>query len=207
MNRREMLTGMAVAGATVALSAPTIAKDRPVSRAAWDKAMGDLQRAKAASDAYDAPFWRIDEAYRAAIAKVPHATVEGGGYGRPLTTADRDVVVYARNSCKSLRYVETCAYADAKARQEFVDLADARDAQIELIDRRVGWTAANEHYEALTDVIVAAEEVLLSMPAPDGEALLWKVNRLYPEGEGIWEAGYESQTQADLRRLLSSGRV
>ena len=37
MNRREMLTGVAVASATVALSAPTIAKSLSASRTAWDE--------------------------------------------------------------------------------------------------------------------------------------------------------------------------
>ena len=39
MNRREMLTGMAVASATVALPAPAVAKSLPVSRATWNAAL------------------------------------------------------------------------------------------------------------------------------------------------------------------------
>jgi hypothetical protein len=45
------------------------------------------------------------------------------------------------------------------------------------------------------------------MPAPDGEALLWKVQQLYKPGEGEWSEGVEDQTHADLRRLLSGGRA
>ena len=44
MNRREVLTGMAVAGATVALSAPTIAKSLPASRSHWDAALAKFRR-------------------------------------------------------------------------------------------------------------------------------------------------------------------
>ena len=45
------------------------------------------------------------------------------------------------------------------------------------------------------------------MPAPDGEALLWKIERLYKPGEGMWEEGYEDQTHADIRRFLLNGRA
>lgn len=205
MNRREMLTGMAVAGATVALSAPSIAKTLPASRAEWDRAMDGLERAKAASDAYDSPFWRIEDAFKAEFDKVPHVTVEI--YGRQISTANWDEVAMARSSGRSIRYVEECAYEGVKAHQQLVDAADARDAKIKAIDDRLGRSAANERYDALSDAIVRAEEVLLKMPAPDGEALLWKVNRLYAPGEGIWEPDYEAQTHADLRRFLSVGRA
>jgi hypothetical protein len=204
VNRREVLTGMALASAAVAVPATVMAGSLPASRAAWDRAMASLMRANAAHDAFDAPYWRIEEAYQAAVNAVPHVTIDGGGYGRALTTADRDVVQWARRDIASVRYVEACAYADVKASQQLVDATDARDAQIKAIEQRLGRNAANDHFDALSEAIGDAEEVLLKMPAPDGEALLWKVSRLYAEGQGIWEAGYESQTHADLRRLLTS---
>lgn len=207
MNRREMLTGMVVAGATVALPVAAIAKSLPASRAAWDAAMADLERAKAASDAFDGPLCRIEEAFQAECDKVPHVTIKGGGYGVSLTTADRHVVARARHGSKSLRYVEQCAYADAKAEQQLADAADARDAKIAAIDNRLGRSVAHAHSDALSNAICEAEEILLTMPAPNGEALLWKVNRLYAPGEGIWEPDYEAQTHADLRRFLSNGRA
>jgi len=207
VNRREMLTGMAVAGATVALSAPTIAKTLPASRAAWDKAMADLERAKAASDAYEVEYWRVEAAYRADVDKVPHVTSGDMGMGRRISTADSDEVRRMRAGLVSVRYLETCAYVDHKARQDFIDAADARDAQIAAINQLHRWDAVNEHYDNLSSAICAAEEALLNLPAPDGEALLWKVNRLYAPGEGIWSADYEAQTHADLHRFLSNGRA
>jgi hypothetical protein len=206
VNRREVLTGMALASAaTVIPAAATAASNVQPDRAAWDRAMAALNCAKAEADAFDDELWRIDAAYHFEADQVPHVTVEK--YGRTISTANRDEVAWARSGCKSLRYVETCAYEGAKADQQLVDAADARDAKLKAIDKRLGYGAAHDHNDALTDAIVEAEEVLLNMPAPDGEALLWKVNRLYPEGEGIWEAGYEAQTQADLRRFLSTGRA
>jgi hypothetical protein len=203
VNRREVLTGMGLASAAVVIPAAAFGQARP-DRRAWDHAFAALQTAKKAGDDFDARFWRIEEAFKAETDKIPHVTIDGGGYGSPLTTADRDVVQWARRDRASLRYVEICAYADAKARHHLAVAADARDAQIAVIDQRLGRSAANNHYDALSETIGDAEEVLQKMPAPVGKALLWKVNRLYAEGEGIWEAGYESQTHADLRRLLAS---
>ena len=121
MNRREVLTGMALASAAAVIPAAAMAaSNAQPDSAAWDRAMAELNRASTAADAFDDDLWRIDAAYRAEADQVPHVTVEGGGYGRPLTTADRDVVMYARSDCKSLGYVETCAYDDAKARQHGV---------------------------------------------------------------------------------------
>ena len=51
MNRREMLTGMAVAGATFALSAPTIAKSLPASRTLWDAALAKFRHHHAEHEA------------------------------------------------------------------------------------------------------------------------------------------------------------
>ena len=84
---------------------------------------------------------------------------------------------------------------------------DARDAKIKAIDEWLGRSAAIKHFDALSEAISNTEEILLNLPAPDGEALLWTVNRLYAPGEGLWEPDYEAQTQADLRRFLSDGKA
>jgi hypothetical protein len=68
-------------------------------------------------------------------------------------------------------------------------------------ERRAEWEAAFHHADELDDAVNAAETVLLDMPAPDGEALLWKVGHLYGPGEGIWSEG------VDLHRFLSTGRA
>ena len=123
MNRREVLSGMAVAGASVAMSAPTIANTLPTSRAAWDKAMAAYQQARAASDASDAEFERIDAAYRVAIDKVPHVMSGDMGCDYPMSTADSGEVRRIRSSLASVRYIEPCTYADHNARQALIDAA------------------------------------------------------------------------------------
>ena len=167
LSGRQSLAGLSVLGtaAIPGAQAATKAATPQSSSGAWDKAMADLERAKAAHEAYDAPYSCIEEAFKAEANKVLHVTVEMRG--RPA--------------------------------------ADARNAKIKAIDKRLGRSAAVKHSDALSEVISNAEEILLNLPAPDGEALLWKVNRLYAPGEGLWEPDYEAQTHTDLRRFLSIG--
>ena len=206
MNRREVLAGMALASASVAIPAAALGNTMAQpNRAAWDRALASLKAAHKASDDFEPTIWRILEAYKAAVKKVPNTTVEV--YGRSVSTADSQEVSWARHGEQNLRYVEVCAYEGVKGRHKLAEAANARDAKIAAIDKRLGRTAANNHHDALSEAITAAEDVLLKMPAPDGEALLWKVDRLYCEGQGIWAPGFESQTHADLRRLLSTGRA
>jgi hypothetical protein len=164
-------------------------------------------QAVAASDAFDPEYDRIDKAHQAEVNAVPHVTKPGGGYGHTLSTANTHDVARARRGSSSLRYVETCAYDDVKAEQEFVDAADARDEVIEGIHRKYNWDAVNKRYDALQSAMLDTENVLLQTPAPDGEAVLWKVERLYKPGDGIWSEGIEDQTYADLHRFLSTGRA
>ncbi|MEG3154460.1 hypothetical protein [Sphingomonas sp. RB1R13] len=142
MNRREMLTGMAVAGATVALSTPTIAMKLPVSRAAWDDAMTALARVQAIRAAHEPRLEELGGAIQAGNEK-----------------------------------------------------------------HRVEWEAAFHQADKMDSAISAAEKVLLDMPAPDPQAVVWKVDRLWMPGEGIWSEGVEDQAYADLRRFLLGGRA
>ena len=206
MNRREVLTGMALASASVAIPAAALANSMvQPNRAAWDRALASLTAAHKASDDFEPAISRIEEAYQAAIKDVPHVIVDVSN--RPISTENQQQVMWARSSARNIRYVEASAYADVRANQQLVEAADARDAQISAIDKRLGRSDAHDQYDALSEAITAAEDVLLKMPAPDGEALLWKVDRLYSEGQGIWAPGFETQTHADLRRLLTTGRA
>lgn len=185
-------------------------------RAAWNAAMADLQSARAASDAFDGELDAIETAHRAAVQEVPHVPVRPDPYsGRlsPVTTADEHFVQRARRLVKDVdegrcrldplphlqEHLQLC--------RELVAAADERAATLRSIDDRFGWSKAHEHYEALTARICECEATLLAMPAPDGEALMWKVENLYTPGDGLWEASYEAQTHADLRRFLLRGAV
>ena len=84
--------------------------------------------------------------------------------------------------------------------------ADARDARMAEIDARLARKPANDFYDRLVDRLCDAELALLRMPAPHAEAALWKVERLWPAGDTIWNDDREVQVHADLRALLLGGR-
>ena len=81
---------------------------------------------------------------------------------------------------------------DEKRRAVF---ADARD-----------WHAAHEELDRLCDVFVDKQDVLMKMPAPDHEALRWKLDKILENSHGsttAWSWEYAVQTVEDYRRLLS----
>jgi len=73
-----------------------------------------------------------------------------------------------------------------------------------------GWNAVNDRIEELQGEVDDARKALLQQPAPNGAALLWKLDRLFEkdEGEGdtasmaAWHLGFVEQTMADFRRIL-----
>ena len=67
MNPRELPTGMAVAGAAVALPAPTIAQALPASRTAWDDAFAHWSPVNAQFDALCDRFNVAEEAWGEAV--------------------------------------------------------------------------------------------------------------------------------------------
>jgi hypothetical protein len=176
--------------------------------------MSDLRSAQAASDAFDSELEAVDAAYRAAVQEVPHATLRPDPYSGRLSsvgTADEHFVRRARRFVTDIDEGR-CRIDPLSDLQEHLQLcrdlvaaADARDAALQSIDESLGWSTAHEHYDALTGRICDCQATLLNIPAPDGEALMWKVENLYTPGEGVWEASYEAQTHDDLRRLLLQG--
>lgn len=74
---------------------------------------------------------------------------------------------------------------------------------------RLGLDAIGEESDRLCDAYCAIESSLIDMPAPDGSALLWKLERLFgPEawdGEDFspaWCADWMNAVMKDARRLL-----
>ena len=65
MTRREMLTGVAVASATVALSSPTIAKSLPTSRSKWDTALAKFRHLHDAHEAVCTAHSAVEDRYYA----------------------------------------------------------------------------------------------------------------------------------------------
>lgn len=218
MSRRAALTGIALAGAVIAPAAIAgLPSATGLSRAAWDRAFAVMQRAKAASDAEDARHEPIWQAYRAAVDAVPHISLGRDPYTgsrEPLTTDNHWAVRDARRMVQEMAegrrkhdpYPDLMAHE--KLQRELAAAADARDAEIERIDKRLGYSQADDKRQAACDAWLDAEAVLFDMPAPDGPALLWKLEATWLGDE---EAGYckdrVSGILADARRLLSQGRA
>ena len=157
MNRREMLTGMAVAGATVALSAPTLAKGLPASRATWDATLAKFRRLH-------------DEHEEACTA---HSAVEDRYYAekpdRPLGAEFRKgdtVETYHARLCADRAEFER---ADAECmRRTGFDASDVRQAQ-----------ACDASWNALSD--------LIATPAPGLSEVVMKIELATEYGRTIDE--------------------
>ena len=205
--RRVALKGIATAAAFTAI--PASAAMPSFGLGEWDAAMAAYARAERQAEALYERTDVADQAFYSARDKEPHVTVAVEGGSQTFSTKDEQVVRWARSSSTTLRYLEDLPgnYATYRAYHQLLAAYDAREEKIEELDRHYGWSQAHDAYDAAIARQIEAEKVLFDMPAPDGEALLWKMERLYKPGEGIWSEGVEDQAHADLRRFLSHGRA
>lgn len=205
--RRVALKGIATAAAITAI--PTSAAMPSLGLGEWDAALAAHARAERQAEALYKRTDVADQAFYPARDKVPHVTVAVEGGSQTFSTKDEHVVRWARSSSTTLRYLEDLPgnYATYRAYHQLLAAHDAREEKIAELDRHYGWSATHDAYDAAVARQIEAEKVLFDMPAPDGEALLWKMERLYKPGEGIWSEGVEDQAHADLRRFLSHGRA
>ena len=205
--------GAAIAGIDPAHAAPA-------DRSAWDRAFRAYEEAKAEDAAFNAVFEPMWEQYDRERAAVPHITLRPDPYsGRrvPVTTADRMFVHEARKLVGEVEAGRT-KLDPIPSLQEHLQLcrdvaaaADERDAKIAAIRDRLGLDEAEDRWEALGERAYEAEWALMDMPAPDGAALLWKLEKLLDVerdgGTAGWSGEAVAQTMADARRLLSDGRA
>ena len=77
------------------------------------------------------------------------------------------------------------------------------DAEIEALNARLGYTEINDAHDAAVDRVSDERDVLIKMPAPDGEALLWKLDWLL-FSDNPWEDHLTDQAHADARRYLGA---
>ena len=80
--------------------------------------------------------------------------------------------------------------------------------------RLSGFAQLNHTIDDWGDRVAEAAEAVLAMPAPDREALLWKLEYLFGRdldkgacSTDCWSAEFFAQTMADIRRLLTVGRA
>jgi hypothetical protein len=138
-------------------------------------------------------------------------------------------VALAKGVDRSAWNAAVAAYekADADADKAIARWDRARDTYIALTGREpghephdeatarlCGFTQLNSTIDEWGDRVGDAVERVLQLPAPDNEALLWKLEYLFGKelddggaSTACWSAEAFAPTMADLRRLLTVGRA
>ncbi|MBB5685644.1 hypothetical protein [Sphingobium boeckii] len=178
-----------------------------MSSAAWDAAFADMQRKKAASDAYDDYLSELCARMKASAPDenaidwealdVPHRA-------HMLHSADLDE--YERNF---VEYGHLWGGAGSKARgvAAIESIRTFREAKAANAAAH-GWDEAFDRQEALTEEYSAAISKLIEMPAPDKAALMWKLNYLYADevsaghSSAAYCAAWIGVVMADADRFL-----
>ena len=145
MNRREMLSGTAVAGATVALATPTIAKSLPASRGAWDTALAKFRWHHAEHEAACTAHNVVEARYYAERPDQP--------LGAVFKVGDTEETYNARVRADQAEFERLDAECE---RRTGYDISEARQAQ-----------ACNASWDALGE--------LLATPAPGLAEVVLKI--------------------------------
>lgn len=219
MNRRQVMTAMTAIAATPAFPAPALASAiRAPDRRPWDTAMAKWQRAKHHLEKTTIPEWeRASSAYAAACDSIPHQsfTFKGANYTSTLTTANKNDVALARRVLPRLeRIASERPSPELDIYRQIIAADEARQAARKRIAERTGYAAACDRENVAEEALSDAESALLRMPAPDCEALMWKLEFLYGEEARdsddyapAWALPIVDACLADARRLLSTGRA
>lgn len=216
-----MLGALAAVPAVVALPPALAAIPDAPERGEWDRLFAAYERAKAIDAADNARHEPIWQAYKAQRDAVPHGAATHSYTGRDISTEDLDEVRNARRRVREVAegrcYLETDRYPELRAHFEYCQrlaaAADEREAEIQRIDDRLGYEASAERNETLGQAAYEAEIALIETPAPDAEALLWKLERLFGKhdrGDG-YGASYSGDwldiLLADARHLAERGAL
>jgi hypothetical protein len=193
MNRREALTGMALASAAITLPAAAIAKaSTGPSRRAWDKAVAEFRHV---DSTFNALIDRSDAAQEAAGEAHPRVDRYFDEYRLGMGMS-RDRVVYWLHH-----------YAlDAKSNIDVQATADefmAYQDEARKVSERFSVKRLDEACEAYRPTYFQARDALMAVDAPDSAALLVKIQLAAQSLDG----DHAESTLADARRLLAAGRA
>lgn len=212
--RRALLgaatTALAYAGGAAIVGGAAVvaseAKGETLDRSAWDRAMRVYEQAKAENDAYDSIYepmrleWQANEPSGDAVEMEVFFPISRE---RVLDRINPDD--FERDLLAGLgqNWLPTEA-EKRKALAQIQTLRDYRDAK-RLNRERYGIDAAYDRSIALDEAVSIAIDTLIAMPAPDAEALQWKLLYLFePNRDGDaagWSHFYIKQTLADAVRL------
>jgi hypothetical protein len=65
------------------------------------------------------------------------------------------------------------------------------------------WARGNEQLDALCHSSCKLDDTIMDTPAPDRDALLWKIETFFGPDDTVWTGGFADQFYADARRLLA----
>jgi hypothetical protein len=206
LSRRQVMKTISAVAAVPAVSFADAAhalSSQP-NRADWDTAFAEYEHAARDADFHSTRYNAIEKAYFAACERVPDVTLRPdphAGISEPLTTSRPSHVAHARRSLEGLVEWGQDATAHVALCRELVAADDARKAQMAEIDASLGYSKTVKAFETAVDRHSEKARRLLTMPAPDGEALLWKLDYLY-FSQFSWAEEINDQTAGDARRLL-----
>ncbi len=219
LNRRTAI--LAIGGATALVGAPLAmaAKVQAVAdRSAWDRALASVVDTRSACAAHEkvwAEAWERCEALRPSLDMIKHDTLflprtrEEVAHSFDVESAWTKVV---EGESKWWWSKDPDKFkADRRAALDSVLEYRRLKAEAEEVS---GYNAASDKSDELSDAAVSAWSDLIRMPAPDTEALLWKIETLFGpdgrDGEGFgdaWSGEVLDAVMLDARRLLSARRA
>lgn len=217
-SRRSLLGAIAIAASVAVLAsqcAPQPAHAAPVDRAKWDCAMRKCLAAKHAvedDDKLHASIMQAFEREAPSYEQIDFSAFPFADRKAVAHTLDLDVRWERFLACEGRSWFPEPSSRDAviARHKASFDSVRAYRSQRAALDRRLGVSAAADRNDALNDAYTAAIDDLIEMPAPDGPALLWKLEYLLDCGTSGWSPGwnddYVQQALADARRLLGETR-
>lgn len=150
--------------------------------------------------------------YKAAVAAVPHRETEGQAFVntamRPLRTDEEDTIKFARRIVNS-RHAAFERERDPEmfdTMAELVNLADQRETEIAALGESHGLDRINALDERYGDMLVAAEDAVVTCAVASFDDLVAKADFLTQQG--LWEReSVGEQIAADIRRLAGIASV
>lgn len=207
VSRRDAITAAVATGAAAAMPITGIAAASE-NTFAWTMAWADYQRIQReheeANRLYEVAAARF-EALRPSIESVDTANLPGAPF------VDRQELENTYDTEKAwaqfLAGEDKCWWAkDPETRKAKVRAAlDSLDAYRKRRDHARAVTKLDAYGEASDetgDRLSDAESRLWKLPAPNGEAVLWKVRRLFGPDCSLWESEITDQVFADLEQFL-----
>lgn len=211
---RRTLLSLAVGAGTMAAVGGSIAAPagaHPGRSTEWDVAMRDLIDAQRILAQTGPAYTAADAARQATAPNVEHVDWQGleGITPHPGQIRHIDTVKCRKDT---LRHIEAGYWRHnpehPRRRLAALDQLDAYRAAVAENERRHAsvYGPAVEANEAAVVRVDLCEARLMEMPAPHGQALLWKIDHLvHDEGDGTtpsWTIGYAEPMLRDALRLL-----